>query len=243
DGLARAVPKLLEAGMQGWNCTLPHKNEMFRLVTRRDSSAAEAQSVNTVRVESGQLHGFSTDAAGWEAAIHEAWHVQTTNLRILILGCGGVGQTLARHLTRSGCGSLTLLNRHPQRAKELALELQPIAAGRFPIRAIPWKPTRLAPALAETDLLVNATSLGLHEGDAWPLPPDFLQPPLRVYDTIYRKNLTPWIRAARQRGCPAEDGLGMLLHQGLLSLEIWTGKKAPRAEMEQALGQAAERKN
>ena len=241
DNLAKAIPCLLEAGFQGWNCTLPHKTEMFRIATQKDPSAIQAQSVNTVRVEGRQLHGFSTDAGGWEAAIQETWAVPLSNLHILILGCGGVGQSIARHLARKGCGSLTLMNRDPRRAEQLNLELKPMVGGRFPLSFLPWNDANLEIALKKTDLVVQATSLGLRETDSLPIPADFLDPRLKVYDTIYRKGFTPLIRAARERGCSAEDGLTMLLHQGILSWEIWTGKKAPEAAMRQALWQAAER--
>jgi shikimate dehydrogenase len=241
DNLAKAIPCLLEAGFQGWNCTLPHKTEMFRIVTQKDPSAIEAQSVNTVRLEGRQLHGFSTDAGGWEAAIQETWAVPLSNLHILILGCGGVGQSIARHLARKGCGSLTLMNRDPRRAEQLNLELKPMVGGRFPLSFLPWNDANLEIALKKTDLIVQATSLGLRETDSLPIPAHFLDPKLKVYDTIYRKGFTPLIRAARERGCSAEDGLTMLLHQGILSWEIWTGKKAPEAAMRQALWQAAER--
>jgi shikimate dehydrogenase len=241
DDLAKAIPRLLEAGFQGWNCTLPHKTEMLRIVTQKDPSAIEAQSVNTVRVEGRQLHGFSTDAGGWEAAIQETWSVPLNNLQILILGCGGVGQSIARHLARAGCGSLTLMNRDPRRAEQLNLELKPIVDGRFPLSFLPWTDTNLEITLKKTDLIVQATSLGLRETDPLPIPIHLLDPKLKVYDTIYRKGFTPLIRAARERGCSAEDGLAMLLHQGILSWEIWTGKRAPKAAMRQALWQAAER--
>lgn len=241
DDLAKAIPRLLEAGFRGWNCTLPHKTEMFRIATQKDPSAIQAQSVNTVRVEGRQLHGFSTDAGGWEAAIQETWAVPLNNLHILVLGCGGVGQSLARHLARKGCGSLTLMNRDPRRAEQLNLELKPMVGGRFPLSFLQWTDTNLEIALKKTDLIVQATSLGLQETDSLPIPAHFLDPRLKVYDTIYRKGFTPLIRAARERSCSAEDGLTMLLHQGILSWEIWTGEKAPKAPMRQALWQAAQR--
>jgi len=227
--LHRAIPLLLQAGLQGWNCTLPHKKEMFDLAAKKDSSALDAQSVNTIRLEKGQLHGFSTDAAGWETALQETWQLATDKLRVLILGC-------------SGCAALTLTNREPKRATELLRELQSLGTGRFPIQTIPWDISAIQSVLPKTDLLVQATSLGMNEKDSLPLPFESLHPPLRVYDTIYRENLTPLVRAARLRDCPAIDGLGMLLHQGALSFEIWTGQKAPRAAMQAALEQAAGRK-
>jgi shikimate dehydrogenase len=134
-----------------------------------------------------------------------------------------------------------LVNRDPLRAQELLRELTPLVAGRFPIRQIDWHLPDLKKALAQTDLLIHGTSLGLTKEDPLPVPEKFLNPPLRVYDTIYRTDWTPLVRTARQRGCQAEDGLGMLLHQGALSFEIWSKKTAPLNAMRQALFQAAGR--
>jgi len=133
------------------------------------------------------------------------------------------------------------MNRDPRRAEQLNLELKPIVDGRFPLSFLPWTDANLEITLKKTDLIVQATSLGLRETDPLPIPAHFLNAKLKVYDTIYRKGFTPLVRAARERGCSAEDGLAMLLQQGILSWEIWTGKTAPKVAMRHALWQAAER--
>ena len=239
--LEMAVPQLIQAGLSGWNCTLPHKGEMFRLSQIKDSSALEAESVNTVQILNGKIHGSSTDAAGWARAITEAWPTSLPPGRVLVLGCGGVGQSIARFLARTGCDSLTLVNRDPVRAQRLLRELTPLIAGRFPIRQMNWDLSALHKALKEADLLVHGTSLGLKEKDPSPIPEEYLNPPIRIYDTLYRKNLTPLVQAGRKRGCLAVDGLGMLLHQGVLSFELWSKKPAPIQAMRAALEQVAGR--
>ena len=239
--LEKAVPQLIQAGLAGWNCTLPHKGEMFRLSQIKDSSALEAESVNTVQILNGKIHGSSTDALGWARAITETWPNSLPPGRVLLLGCGGVGQSIARFLARTGCDSLTLVNRDPLRAQRLLRELTPLVAGRFPIRQMDWDPSALRNALKETDLLLHGTSLGLKETDPSPIPEEHLNPPMRIYDTLYRKDLTPLVRAGRKRGCLAIDGLGMLLHQGALSFELWSKKPAPLQPMRAALEQVAGR--
>lgn len=241
ENLSTTVPRLLQAGFRGWNCTLPHKNTMFTLVDHVDPTAAEAKSVNTVRVEKGKLHGFSTDAMGWRAAVEEAWTIDLNKSRILILGCGGVGQTLARHLAKIGCRSLALVNREPTKARKLAEELGPVVAGRMAIHPVAWQSQDFTRALRETDLLVQGTSLGLREDDPLPMDPSLLPRGAKIYDTVYRKDLTPLVRKARTLSLHAEDGLGMLLHQGALSFSIWTGQPAPIEKMRQALHRAAGR--
>jgi shikimate dehydrogenase len=104
-----------------------------------------------------------------------------------------------------------------------------------------WDLSTLHKALEETDLLLHATSLGLKEKDPSTIPEEYLNPPMRIYDTLYRKDLTPLVQAGRKRGCLAIDGLGMLLHQGALSLELWSKKPAPIQAMRAALEQVAGR--
>ena len=241
ENLASAIPLLKQGGFQGWNCTLPHKNSMFSLVDRVDPTAADVKSVNTVRVENGLLHGFSTDALGWRAAIDETWKIDLEKSRILILGCGGVGQTLARYLAKTGCRSLVLVNRDLGKAERLVQELQSTAAGRLSPLVIQWGSKELDHALQETDLLIQGTSLGLKKDDPLPVNPAKLPQGGKLYDTVYRKEPTPLVQAARKLGYQAEDGLGMLLHQGALSFSIWTGQKAPLKKMREAVLLAAGR--
>jgi shikimate dehydrogenase len=241
ENLGTSISQLMQKGFHGWNCTLPHKNSMFSLVDQLDPTAAEAKSVNTVLVVGNKLQGFSTDALGWRAAVDDVWKINLSKSRILILGCGGVGQTLARHLARSGCESLILVNRDPKKAQTLVQELESFATGRFSLQTIGWQSRELESALRETDLLIQGTSLGLKIDDPLPIDPSRLSQGLKIYDTVYRKDFTPLVQAARKHGLQAEDGLGMLLHQGALSFTIWTGQKAPLQKMRQALHQAAGR--
>jgi len=238
-GLPEAIPALRQAGFRGWNCTLPHKEAMCALCDELDATAKEAASANTVVVSADRLKGYSTDAGGWEDALTEFWKIDLRTQRILILGCGGVGRTLAIRLATTGCRGLTLTNRSPEKAIRLAAEIRPIAKG--PVFMVPWNPADLEKALKETDLLIQATALGLSSHDSLPLPEPCLRPGLKVYDTVYRKDFTPLVRASRARGAEALDGLGMLLHQGARALAIWTGRKPPLEEMRRALEAAAGR--
>ena len=237
--LAAALPLLRQAGFQGWNCTLPHKEAMFALCTETDASAKEAGSANTVMVSEGNLRGFSTDADGWEDAVAEAWKLDLPAQRILILGCGGVGRTLAIRLAKKECRTLILSNRHQAKAEELAEKLRGLS--RTPISTVPWGTPELSKAVQKSDLLIHATALGLGSNDPLPISEKCLHAGLKIYDTVYRKDYTPLVRQAREHGCEALDGLGMLLHQGARSLQIWTGQPAPLPEMRSALEKAAGR--
>ena len=230
---------LRQAGFHGWNCTLPHKEAMFTLCEETDATAKESGSANTVVVSKHGLRGYSTDADGWEDALAERWKLNLTTQRILLLGCGGVGRTLAIRLVKKGCCDLLLANRSPEKATRLAKEIMPIAKG--PVSVVEWNPKSLKKALSQTDLVIQATSLGLSPNDPSPLPEDGLRPGLKIFDTVYRKDSTPLVRLARTRGADAMDGLGMLLHQGVRALAIWTGRPAPVSVMREALEKEAGR--
>ena len=236
--LPKALPQLQKSGFSGWNCTLPHKEAMFALCPETDEAARESETVNTVVVSEKGLHGHSTDADGWEDAVAEAWQLDLSRQRILLLGCGGVGRTLASRLARRGCHHLRLANRTFPKATQLAEKL---SSKKTPVSVVPWRPAELSQAVQDSDFLIQATPLGLAAADPLPVPENCLHPGLRIYDTVYHRDWTPLVRAARARHLPALDGLGMLLHQGARALSIWTGRPAPLVEMRTALAQAAGR--
>ena len=237
--LADALPRLHAAGFQGWNCTLPHKESMFALCDETDDSARESTAVNTVVVTARGLCGSSTDADGWEADMQAAWRLDLTTQRVLLLGCGGVGRSLAFRLARRGFRQLILCNRSPDKAIQLAKEIRQSA--QAPVQVVPWERESLAQATKQSDLLVHATQLGLADHEALPLAAESLHTGIRIYDTVYRKDFTALVRMAKDRKVPVLDGLGMLLHQGAKSLSLWTGKPAPVAAMRAALDKAAGR--
>jgi shikimate dehydrogenase len=106
---------------------------------------------------------------------------------------------------------------------------------------VPWGSPKLSKAVQKSDLLIHATALGLGSNDPLPISEKCLHAGLKIYDTVYRKDYTPLVRQAREHGCEALDGLGMLLHQGARSLQIWTGQPTPLPEMRSALEKAAGR--
>jgi len=237
--LQKALPQLQKSGFAGWNCTLPHKEAMFALCPVTDEAARESAAVNTVVVSEKGLRGHSTDADGWEDAVAEAWQLDLSGQRVLLLGCGGVGRTLAFRLARRGCRHLRLANRTSSKATQLADKL--LSSKKLPVSVIPWNPAELSQAVQDSDLLIQATPMGLAAMDPLPVPESSLHPRLRIYDTVYHRDFTPLVRAARAHHLPALDGLGMLLHQGARALSIWSGRTAPLAEMRAALEQAAGR--
>src|SRR5262245_49112458 len=235
--LADAFDLLRERDFIGWNLTLPHKLAALELLDGLDPVAHRLRSVNTIVNRSGRLFGFNTDAAGFVAAIEEAFACDLRTLRIAVLGAGGgAGQTVARHLSELGPPSLVLVNRTVAKTQRLAKDLA--ARSKTEIRIEKWD--HLADVCGAVDLIINASSAGLdgepiHEG--WRA----LEPRHLVFDMVYGPQETALVRFAREKGARATDGLLMLLHQGVLAFGIWFGKPAPDRVMRRALWRAAGR--
>jgi shikimate dehydrogenase len=226
----------------GINLTLPHKTTALSLVDEADGGARQSGAINTILVEGEKLLGFNTDGPGFLHAIRSEFSVDLRDLRVLLLGAGGgAGRAIALQCARENCERLVLVNRTFEKAQGLARELAPYFSGSrvlgpvARLQAIPWDETSLRFQLANTDLVVNATSVGMKRSDPPLFPACLLAPHLMVYDTIYTPARTPLLAAAADAGASGANGLSMLLHQGALSFEIWFGRKAPLDVMRAAL--------
>lgn len=238
--LSAALALLPELNFTGANLTVPHKIAAFALMDEVDESVRQIGAVNTIKIENEKLHGFNTDGKGFSRAIREEFSVDLRDLRVLVLGAGGAARAIALECARENSERLVLANRDLEKAKLLAEELRPFFAearvlGPVPrLQAIPWDETALRFQIANVDLLVNATPLGLHHADAAPVSARLLAPHLMVYDTVYSSGTTALISAALEAGARAANGLSMLLHQGALAFEIWFDRTAPLDVMRKA---------
>jgi shikimate dehydrogenase len=239
--LSAALTLLLEHNFIGANLTVPHKIAAFALMDEVDESVRQIGAVNTIKIENGKLHGFNTDGKGFSRAIREEFSVDLRDLRVLVLGAGGAARAIALECARENSERLVLANRDLEKAKLLAEELRPFFSearvlGPVPrLQAIPWDETALRFQIANVDLVVNATPLGLHHADAAPVSARLLAPHLMVYDTVYSSGQTALISAAIEAGARAANGISMLLHQGALAFEIWFDQKAPLGAMRNVL--------
>ena len=245
DELAGAVRGLVENGFLGTNVTIPHKVGMLGLMDEVDDHARKIGTVNTVVIDGGKLRGFNTDGPGIVRAVRAEFSVDLRDLRVMILGAGGgAGRAISMQCGMENCERLVLVNRTYEKAKSLADELQPYFRGTRLIgpvarlEAVPWDEAQLKFQLEHTDLVINATSIGMKLSDPSPLPSAILMPHLMIYDTIYTAARTPLLRAADEAGARSANGLSMLLHQGALSFEIWFNREAPLEVMRAALLQS-----
>lgn len=211
----RALPKL---GFRGANVTVPHKEAAFHAVHEADAFAVRVKAVNTVIVRpDGTLLGRNTDGYGFIENLKDRqplWRGLAGPA--VVIGAGGAARGIVAALLDEGVPQIRLLNRTEARAEQLALELDDNR-----IFVTPW--TMRAEVIADAALLVNATTLGMSGGDPLDLDLYGLNEKAIVYDIVYTPLQTPLLVAARMRGNPVVDGLGMLLHQARPGFEAWFG--------------------
>lgn len=205
------------------NVTIPYKPSVFARCDRLMALAKRAGAVNTFWFERGELVGDNTDVAGFDAAARALLGSEPRDLTIGLLGAGGAASAVVAAVERWERCTVVVHNRTAARAADLC--------ARFPSVA------RISDAdqLAErADLIVNATSVGLRD-EQFPLDPTKLRTGAAVLDLVYRRGETAWVRAARQRGLRAADGLGMLIEQGAVAFERWFGFPPDRHAMWQSV--------
>ncbi len=200
----------------GANVTIPYKEAAFAKLKHPDPVAQALGAANTLWFENGALSGTNTDVHGFLAHLDASlpgWNRRTETA--LVLGAGGASRSIVYALLERGVASVTIANRTRARAETLA--------GRFGPRVTVADLASLSKALATADLLVNTTSLGMKGQPPLELDLMPLKKTAAVYDIVYVPLETPLLVAARARGNPVVDGLGMLLHQAVPGFERWFG--------------------
>jgi shikimate dehydrogenase len=241
DELQIALELLPGLDFVGVNLTVPHKIAALALVDEMDETARQVGAINTIKIERGKRRGFNTDGKGFSRAIREEFSVDLRDLRVLVFGAGGAARAIAFQCAKENCERLVIANRDFEKAKRLSEELRaffagPRVLGPVPrLQAIAADEAALRFQIANTDLVVNATPLGLNHGDTAPVPTRLLAPHLMLYDTVYAKGPTTFVSGAIEAGARAANGLSMLLHQGALAFEIWFDRAAPIEAMRKAL--------
>lgn len=246
EHLPEAVSLARRAGFAGLNLTIPHKFAALELCTEVDAPARLLGAVNTLLFDGEHITGFNTDGPGLVRAIREAFGMDLRDLRIMVIGAGGgAGSAAALQCALEKCPRLVLANRTVTKAHDVAKKAeQLLLSDRLEgpddrLTVIPLEAGPLREQLARTDLVINATSIGMKRSDQPLVPAPLLTPDLMVYDMIYRPPVTRLLEEARAAGARIANGLPMLLHQGALSLEIWTNRPAPLDAMRAVLDKAA----
>ena len=229
SGLAAAVDRLRGASVLGANVTIPWKEKVIPLLDELSDTAARIGAVNTVVNRDGRLMGFNTDAEGFVSSLLQGADYRLRNRKAVVLGAGGVARAVVFALLNEEVTSVTVFNRSTERGR-LLVRAFARSAGRIPLAAPPWAELAESRALADSNLVVNCTSMGMKHADAEadsPLTAADIPADAMVYDLVYNPEETPLLREARKAGAETLGGLHMLVHQGAAAFELWTGQRAP----------------
>jgi shikimate dehydrogenase len=241
DHLGEAVRGLRALGFAGANVTVPHKRAVLNHLDEVSHTAQVIGAVNTIYARDGLLYGDNTDAAGFLASLDEAGF-DPAGSYCALLGAGGAARAVAHALADAGALQVCIYNRNYAHARDLCQDMLKFHPD---VRFEPASFSRVSAIGEDTDLLVNATPVGM-----WPRTeeapwPSGLSIPghLTVCDLVYNPQETLFLTQARSVGAEIVSGLGMLVHQGAAALELWTRQPAPVATMRQACLQALQERN
>ncbi|MBI3596575.1 MAG: shikimate dehydrogenase [Nitrospirae bacterium] len=232
-----AVDALQWLGFRGFNVTIPHKQRIMAFMDRLTPEAKLIGAVNTVEIQRDRLIGHNTDGRGFLGALREETGRSVAGLRVLLLGAGGAARAVAFQLALDGVRTLLIANRSSERAQGLARNLRRSSV-QCSVSVLPWAEEALKTGAQQSDIIINATSVGMNPADPPLLSSTILRPHHVVCDLIYKPPMTALLKQAQKAGAMTISGLGMLVHQGALSFEIWTGRRPPVDVMREALHQA-----
>ena len=233
EELGTAVRGAKALGFRGFNCSLPHKVTVIQHLDGLGESAAVMEAVNCVVRRGDKFIGENTDGKGFLRSLTAV--TDPKGKSVVLLGAGGAARAIAVELALAGIKKLTLVNRSETRGQELADLLRKKLS--LDVELVTWKGDYSVPE--GTDIVINATSVGLYEPDArLELDVTSLKPGMVAADVIGNPPRTRFIREAEARGCQVIDGLGMLVNQGIVGVEYWTGIEPDATVMRQALEKA-----
>lgn len=243
DGLLTVVEAIRRLPFVGFNVTMPYKQAMLELCDETAALAEMAGAVNTVQCVGDRLVGYNTDGRGLLEALESEAGFDPAGASVAVIGAGGAAGAAVTAFILAKAARLFIVNRDVSRAEALAERVAGRCHGTsVEVRAL----DEGADAVREADLVVNATSLGMQPGDPSPVPGEWLRPGQLVVDMVYRSGTTALLRNAAVAGARGMNGLGLLVAQGALAIDIWASEKieqarAPRDVMRAAAEAAAER--
>jgi len=226
EGLSKAIEGMRALNIRGLSVTIPHKVAVIPFLDELDPLAQRIGAVNTIVNDDGVLRGYNTDATGFLQTLLERG-VEPEGKNMVILGAGGASRAISFILAERGA-YLVILNRLLELdwAEGLASRISQIFTKE--VEALELNEENLAKVLEKADIVVNATSVGMSPNiDETPIPAKLLKPGLIVFDIVYNPIKTRLLREAEATGAKTIGGLDMLVWQGVLAFELWTGMKAP----------------
>lgn len=230
DQVAAAVAAVRALGMAGLNVTVPHKEAVLPHLDALTPLARRVGAVNTIVNRAGRLLGDNTDVHGFAATLRQQ-RLRLRGCHALVIGAGGAARAVLTALADGGVGRLTIANRTAARASALAQRLRGIRRDTVSLSAL------ADPGLlGDAAVVVNTTSLGLHDASFPPLAAEATPRRCLFVDLLYGRD-TPFLQRARAADRRACDGAEMLLHQGARAFTLWTGRRAPLSVMREVLSE------
>lgn len=234
-GLRRLLAAMPSLSVVGCNVTMPYKQEVLELCDQVAAAAQMAGAVNTIHCVDGQLMGYNTDGRGLLESLQGEMGFNAAGAEVVILGSGGAAGAAFVAFVLAKAAKITVVSRNQDTARSL---VDRMASHLGPVEAVVAEPSALSSIAGSAALIVNTTPLGMGSGDASPLPAGIVGPGQVVYDMVYgRAEPTALVRESLAAGARACDGLGMLVAQGALAIDIWDAsaqQSAPRSIMREA---------
>ncbi|MTI81195.1 MAG: shikimate dehydrogenase [Firmicutes bacterium] len=233
DNLSVAVNSIRALDLAGVNVTVPHKEAVLPYLDELTTAAEMIGAVNVISNNNGKLIGDNTDGQGFTKALQQEPGFTVQGKKAVILGAGGAAKAVAVQLALEGLMEIKVINRTNDRAQDIAQK-----AGRLGVNhaVCNWE-DNLVDIIANSDLVVQATNVGMYPDTekCLPVSPDAFSPGQVVCDLVYNPVETKFLKMARANGAVTANGLGMLLYQGVLAFEQWTGSDAPVQIMREVL--------
>lgn len=234
--LSKGVAGIKALGLDGVNVTIPHKETVMEYLDEISPAAKLIGAVNTIVHREGNLIGYNTDGPGFIRSLEEEVETKVKDKSLLVIGAGGAARAVAIQAVLEGAKKITLVNRNPERSLDIADSIK--ESGRncsveiFALADEVWQKN-----LEQIDIIVDTSPVGMYPNTQVPpiISPELLTSNLLVCDLVYNPQDTVLLQAAKARGAKTWGGLGMLIHQGALAFELWTGQKAPVHIMKQAV--------
>lgn len=223
ERLGHAVEAVRALNMAGVNVTVPHKENVIKYLDEVDAEASFIGAVNTIVNDKGRLKGYNTDGRGFMRSLEEEG-ASAKGRDILIIGAGGASRAVGYYLAKEA-GRIVIFDMDRPKAERLAGDLKSVNPR-----------VESAPKMPDAErfgIIINATPLGLKPSDPLPVDAEKIKPSHVCIDLIYKE--TPFLKEAKSKSAKAVNGLGMLLWQGVLAFELWTGKTPPAKLMRQKL--------
>jgi len=233
--LAKAVQSIRALHLIGANVTVPHKERVARYLDVLSAEAELCGAVNTIVNRDGTLFGDNTDGRGFLVSLQER-NFSPRRREVVLIGAGGATRAVLVSLIRTGSARITIINRTLAKAQALARQYRSL--GKTQLETHPFDALRDPALFKETTLVVNCTSIGLHDEEFPPLPYHATPRSCLFYDLLYRPGLTSFLQQARRAYRAILDGRRMLLHQGALAFSLWTQTPTPIEVMARALTRA-----